>query len=325
MRILYCGEFDPCGVGARQRKFLRALGIDFRVAVRDVYWAENLEHTDAWLHHPDGCKTDELTTFAKECDLIVFAPCIAQWWSSDTGAPVHLDEDELPIGPGFSLSGIKGPRRLALFHGSNHLAEHAEEYAAHYRAKGYTVASTTLDYLLRMGGEYVPSIVDLADASPAPLRQEGEELRLIHCPSDSVACQTEEVGKALLAAGVTMHLGRRMDHAEVLAAKATFHAGYDHVRGSFSINSIENAALGLVNLVGVRESAREWLRCAWGMRLPWPELLTAEDVVREAVRLRDSVGLTADMQAMGRDWYLRHWNPAVTAERVLDVYRRACA
>src|SRR5262245_53924829 len=141
MRILYTGQFDACCVGLRQKKYLAELGVDFRIAVERIYWPEALNTTDWWIDAPIKLPRQSLEAFSEEADLVIYCPSLAQEWSCDHGERVYgPEEDRFPVD-------LKARRKLALFHGSINLAEHAEEYARVYRAAGWEIAATTLDYV----------------------------------------------------------------------------------------------------------------------------------------------------------------------------------
>ena len=314
MRILYCAQFDPCGVGLRQRKHLRELGVDFRLAVERVYRVEGLA-ADWWLENPGGCDISELADFGADADLVVYCPAINQNWSFDAGGRVrepYDPEDYFPVC-------IPNRHTVALFHGSLNLLENTDAYAKAYRQAGIPILATTLDYVLRMGAEYVPSIVDVGDGK-APLRE--GPISVVHASTDPRLTSTEEFLAVTKELDIDVTLVRNAQHEECLAAKRTCNTGFDHLRGSFSINSLENAALGLVNLVGVSEPAREWLKTEWEVTLPWPRVETMADVRRELERLKQSIGLHREMQDMAADWFQRSWNPRITAERILEAYER---
>lgn len=311
MKILYAAHFDCCGVGVRQRRYLRDLGVDFRMAVERVYWPEGLE-AEWWLEHPEGIgeQEREIQEFAAECDLVIQCPAIHQYWSSDEGERPRVPaEDTFPVP-------LKARRTAYLFHGSVNLAENLDEYRRLYQ--GETRLATTLDYVASMDAEYLPSIVETTRMEAAPLREGA--LSVVHAPSDPRVCQTEAFLSICHDLGVTVETVRGVSHEECLRRKAQHPAGFDHVRGAFSINSLENAGLGLVNLVGVSAQARRWLREHYDTELPWPAIESMDDVADELARLKESVGYTREQQQKARQWSSEDWSPERTAMRVLDVY-----
>lgn len=325
MRVLYVGEFDPCGVALRQYKWLpKASSVAVDIAVRDVFWPECRE-VDWWLRSPASTAIDRetLTAGLMGCDLLVYCPSIAYEWSTDPEAgvvPFAEDWDTTTD----ALPWVEPRRKLALFHGSGNLSAHAERYAEQYRDAGWYIAATTLDYAHRMSCAFMPSIVDVGSRR-APLREDGERLRIVHCPTDTKLCSSEAFAVGANRLGIKPLIAHGQEHQLVLDGKACCHAGYDHVRGAFSINSLENAALGLANLVAVKPAYREWLAKHFDSEPLWPAIEDMDDVMRELERMRDSESSTRKWQELGRKWFDTCWNPALTASRVASIYQDAAS
>lgn len=302
MKILMVGPFDACCVGLRQRKWLAPLGIDMRIAVSEKHWTEHAA-IDWTLPQDESYAAD----FAKTADLVVYLPGIAQPWSSQAGERVH---ERVP----FESTAPK----LFLFHGSVNAAAHMAHYAEHYGRQG-SIAATTLDYVAGMGCEYVPSIVDLQ--AKAGLRGAHEPLRVVHAPSDPRVCSTAEFRGIMPGRGQIEYIHGK-GHEETVRRKAKCHAGFDHLRGAFSINSLENAAMGLVSLVGMSDAvidAGEKL----GILPDWPAVQNMDDVKYWLERLDASPRETAQWQMRGYEWFQQNWHPASVAERIAAVYRKA--
>ena len=323
MKLLVVGEFDPCGVHLRQRKYLREAGVDYRLAVHDVYREEG--HAAEWWINGRTTGTpdyDSLREFAESADIVVFLPSISQVWSHhDTVLRTPERDIYRPFGPiEWGKLEIAG-RRVACFHGSLNAAANMEAYAALYRGAGFAIAATTLDYVHGMDACYMPSIVDLLNVEPAALREDNERLRVVHAPTNRVLCSTSAFLETVNQVGkVIVTVLSDMGHEECLAVKRRGHAGYDHVRGSFSINSLENAALGLVNLVAVKERYRGWLLENYGIALPWPRAETMDDIGEIVRALRDDAEYTRDQQSLARTWYESQWHPRTIADHVLKAY-----
>lgn len=282
------------------------------MAVERVYRAEGMT-ADWWLDSPMGCDVQSLKDFAASADLVVHCPVIGQNWSFTLGERVHPPgEDIFPVE-------LEARRRAYLFHGSMNLAYNVAEYTRLYRETGVPILCTTLDYVMRMEGDYVPSIVDVQGR--APLRD--DDLRVVHATTDERMTATQEFVSACKRLGIRADVISGVSHPECIATKKRYNAGFDHIRGSFSVNSLENAALGLVNLVGTTRNVRSWLKDKWDILLPWPGVETMTDVSRELVRHKDNKNLTRDMQDMAADWFSKAWNPQITAGRIIEAYERA--
>lgn len=310
MRVLMVAEFDPCQFGQHLRGALLSYDVDMRLAVQRLYWRGCDPHW--WL---DSTTVDHgsLYEFAHTADVIILCPCIGQPWSYTPPFVFHAhpEPDECHMG-GINWDSMPG-KRLALFHGSTLLSAHAERYAELYRDRGYAIGATTLDYVLRMRALYFPPAVFLPNER-ARYRANDEGLHVIHSPTAPSLCQTAEFEGIVKAGGFepcgasrpeldSYGLYSGVAHDALIREKARYNCGFDHVRGCFSINSVENAGMGLVNLVGIVPEAHEWLSANMRMHLPWPRIETMGDVAEWLERLREDPALTRDLQKKGNVWF----------------------
>ena len=206
-----------------------------------------------------------------------------------------------------------------MIHGSRNAAANVEEYAAHYRGRGFDLLATTLDYVCGTDAKWIPPVVDLMRWEPAPLHEDdARHIRVVHTPTDPENCQTIDlVDAAHAVGGYGIQIAVGIPHQQCLVLKRRAAVGFDHLRGSFSVNSIENAALGLCNLVGVKQDYRSLLRSP----LPWPEIETKEDLREVMIALRSDAALVRGYQVAARAWYETEWSPDVIGAQVADVYR----
>jgi len=313
MRVLIVGEFDPTGYALRYRDWLGRIGVEVKTAVRDIWRAEWAGHD--WIVGQG--QTQGLREYAASCDVVILCPVIGQVWSCREGEfHAHPEPDEDGMFP-IDWGAVK--HKVVLCHGSAILHQHAERYADLYRGKGWTVAATTLDYRQRMDALYLRPVVDLEGCAPAELRLPGAMLMVVHTPTamnEGLYFSRAFVEMAGRLQGVTPAVFSGMSHRKILRIKAGFDAAFDHLRGSFSINSLENAGLGLVNLVGLRPEYREWMRANLGTAPDWPHVENMGDVHDWIVRLRDDVKQCRRWQERGRRWFLEHWQPLDVARDV---------
>ncbi len=315
MKILSVGQFDPCCFHLRHKKYLTELGIDLRLAVERVYWDAG-NGADYILGRADD--EAQCLEFAKQADIIQFSPVIDQEWSYQTTDPVlHGDIDERPFGD-IVWSQMPG-LRVACFHGSVNALPNAELYARHFRSKAMAIAATSLNYVGAMNATYLPPIVDVAGQAS---RRKNEILKLIHSPTNRDACGTTAFLDAVKRIPVRVTVSTGKTHAETVRAKTLQHAGYDHMRGDFSINSLENAALGLANIVAVTPQNRRLLKKLHGVTLPWPEIETLSDAAEAVNMLATNRVKTIEYQTKALSWFRDEWEPRKVAARVAAAYRK---
>jgi hypothetical protein len=361
VKILAVAEFDCAGVLTGHRRALRALGVDYCLAIRDVY---NMPVQPDWIvadptgEIPAGLSLvdvqrenrrvrDELLSFAEEADVIQFHPAIGQHWSYTTLEP-RLDdgEDEKLFGIDWRKINPRA-HRVSLFHGSRNAEANAALYALYWMKKNHRVWATTLDYTFRMGAAYAPPAVDLRQTASitvgeqatlqarrlieftAPLRGDDDPLIAVQAPSDPDNCHTGIFLDACRRSGAVADLVVKRPHAEVVQRKLRAHAGFDHLRGSFSVNTIENLALGLAPLVALRQEYWEILDreighpgeahpfATPGFLFPFED---EEGFRKDLAKLARDPALTRHRQYLARAWYERSWRPEIIGAKLKKMY-----
>jgi hypothetical protein len=209
---------------------------------------------------------------------------------------------------------------VAYFHGSANLAAHADLWADRYEIRGFTLAASTLDYAVRLGAAYLPPALIVPDALPlAPYRKDGARLVVAHTPTNWAVCSTEVLLAHAKDLGIDVHLVTCAHPHTALVVKTQSHATFDHLRGSFSVNSLEGAIFGSIPLFGTSQAVRERM-AAEGLTAP-PALLhpSDHDLRRVLTLLRDDAGLTRDLQCESRRWS-KQFTPARTAQRLVAFF-----
>jgi hypothetical protein len=223
---------------------------------------------------------------------------------------------------------------------------------------GFAVAASTIDYATELDAAYLPPLVDVGteylygaiDPSgkilgtfstrqeaekafpgkgvieqPIPrrarLRGDDDPLLVAHTPTDRVACSTEEFLKAAQGLGIPVRLGEGIPHSDVLRLKAECNAGFDHLRGAFSVNTLENAALGLVPLFAfnLRYADRQDKE---GLDRPQPYLIeNARDLRSVMGMLAERPDMTRDVQRAARSWWETHFSAGPITKRLVQFYK----
>jgi len=341
IRVLSIGEFDPCEVILRHRDALRKFygsEIDSRIALQ-------FGHTDGqrradWVHSvwktenegvykveltptrgPMG-KWDDLLEFAKSADVIQFLPGIGQPWGSGPKLP-RADEDA-PMCPFMDIAtweslALKARARVAYFHGSVNTWANRDHYVRKF--EDYTLATSTLDYACELPAFYLPPVGPVC-GEPAALRGDDDPLLVAHTPTHPDNCHTSPFLHACHTLGVVANYrGGWLEHDRVLDLKRGSNAGFDHLRGSFSVNSLENCTLGLANIVGLKHSYRQRLVGEGFATMPGPHIESVADMQGALRLLRDDPGFTRSLQTQCREWATRAFEERRIATRVLEFYR----
>lgn len=337
MKILSVAEFDPAGVLGGHRSALRALGVDYRLAVMDIYPTGREEQPDYQATVHDA----EVAAFAEEADIIQFHPAIGQPWSFATDAPHYNDAANTPFNTvDWKDQRFQRARRISYFHGSKNAAKNAQTYAAYWRERGHAIWASTLDYVHWMEAVYAPPIVTLPQTvTPVPwedsgegrvhqitwgptarLRQEDDPLIVAHAPTDPGNCHTRAFMAFCQRKGIVVEFMFNRKHPEVIRRKAECNAGFDHLRGAFSVNTVENCLLGLVPLVGVKREYLVTLEREIGEARSLFLVQTQQDLEQYLVALDDSPELTRRVQLEAQQW-ARCWDPPTLGKKLLRKYQ----
>ena len=261
----------------------------------------------------------EVTEYARTCDLIVELPCIGDHSRSLEETPAHVEQvDDL-----FETYGVRAPR-LAFFHGSRLLGRDWQQWSAAYTAAGYKLAASTLDYAGSVGGcVYIPSIVDVGDRRAEPYDDPASSPIAVIASTDPMLNRSVELEAAAKRAGCRIKRITALTHAECLYIKAQAHVGIDQIRGTFAINSLENMALGLANVVDVPLEQRDLLKESIGVEWQpnYPRLTSPQDVYVYVKWLTDSPIRLAAQQMASRRWFAANWRPEQIAAHVARKIR----
>jgi hypothetical protein len=341
VKILALAAFDPASVVLSHRNILRARGHDFRLAVVRAY-TERQRDADYVLNtlrcspFAPGIKSyswevgtpnlGELREFAQSADVIQLHPGIGMGdgdWASNVNLPwrsLRYEVDALERAFGLPAFGHdrSGTRIVHFFHGSNTTQKNLDHYAQDLQDGIVVGAASTIDYAVDLDAIYLPPHIDVGDLR-APLRQDDDPLVIAHTPTDRVACSTEAFLEAARNVGAVVRLGEGISHKEALALKAECNAGFDHLRGSFSVNTLENCALGLAPIFRLDDRYRE----RFDREVPTStSLLGYGNVALSDVLdlLQSEPEYTRRLQTAARKWYETHFSVAKIADRLLKFY-----
>lgn len=323
MKILAVAEFDPALVLSGHRRVMRAAGHDYRLAIRDAYTTQPL--TDWWLGDNPGKPQlgdlDELRRFAAEADIVQFHPAIGQPWSFSTLMPHLKYHGDFTFGD-VDLFHVPG-RRITYFHGSRNAAANAALYAKHYRSLGFDIWTSTVDYVDWMDAKYAPPVINMEHLPPAELRGDDDPLFVVQAPTDPENCHTAEIHEVCRRLGIVLNIVHKKPHADVIAAKQQAHAGFDHLRGCFSVNTLENMALGIVPLVGLSPARRRLAEQLLETQLPFPALETVDDLADVLYKLDEDPLATRLCQTAVRNWFTWEWSEERITSRLVRLYEEA--
>lgn len=299
---------------------------------------------------PSGCDLSGLVEFARSADVVQFHPGIGQPWADKLevfGPAARLDPPWAAyFGLAWDRSGLRGdpskryvfplstrlPAFVAYFHGSTNAWHHRHAYAKEYGSWSAGLATSTLDYADGLSGAlgtrpaiYLPPAIELPLLA-APPRASDDPLIVAHCPTNPGISSTKEFFGLARKLGVVVRYGHQISPQEVMRIKAECNAGFDHLRGSFSVNTLENCALGLAPLCGLKWPYALRLEEEGIAEPPWwgltehNALLDLDDLEVALARLAADPSLTCSRQFRARGWVGRFFSNEAVAKRLVNFY-----
>lgn len=344
MRVLALGWFDPASVVLSHRDLMRSAGHDFRLAVVRAYTerqqqadyvcerlVRRIEDVAPGVHkaqvyweklNPD---LESLREFAKSADVIQFHPGIGHgdgdWasWEGDALDPwTEFKQVSESLRLDVNLIFKMGRVTVAFIHGSMATRRNLGSYADRW-LEPFEVATSTIDYAHELDAAYLPPLVDVGSLRARP-RGDDDPLLIAHTPTDRIACSTEEFLKAAQGLGIPVRLGEGLAHSDVLHLKAECNAGFDHLRGAFSTNTLENAAIGLVPLHAMKDEYVSRMLNKEAVEIPPFSVAGVDDLRLKLRRLSNDPAMTRKFQDLARRWWETHFSTGPITKRLVQFY-----
>lgn len=342
MRIFCLAEYDPAGVLLSHRDALRARGHDFRVALHSAYTERQLQAgyvfervagsnplgggrrgcpnigSPSFNFLPGKPDLGEMLDFALGADVLVACPGIGQPWADmadSFGPATGLDPPAaryfgLDWAPVFS----RDVPKVAYFHGSVSAWTNRARYAKWYQNHGYALAASTVDYAAELPAACLPPILKIP-GPVASLRQDDEPLVVAHCPTNPRIASTKEFLEMARELGIVVRYAHSAPYEESLAAKRGSHLTFDHLRGCYSVNSLEAAALRSAPLFALRYENTDAAE-----NFPGPYLDDLDDLRQVLAALRDEPQTTRRCQLLARAWFDTWFREDVIAGQLHHFY-----
>jgi glycosyltransferase involved in cell wall biosynthesis len=251
-----------------------------------------------------------------DAELIIFAAGLAP--GCDRHDARLQDTDEQPFGTLEWSSVIKNKRCAALLFGTQSVRHNLTWYRDHFAQKKWPLLTCDPDVHRWLGNSiFVPRIVSRTGNRFAPSSPESGQVVVLHPGGRSrheggnIFREAAQQAKSQHA-NLTFGLYDRVSWDEVQQMKRQAHIGFDRIApgtGHFGIDSLENSALGLVNIVYCDPFARALLAETLGTsECPWVQPTTVPDLTQVfSMYAQDENRLRNDMNAT-RQWFDKWWN-----------------
>jgi hypothetical protein len=279
-----------------------------------------------------------LNQFTQQADVLQFCPCIGQTWADNpepSGLSLNLEPPRMRL---FKLPWAewgKEKSKVAFFHGSTNLWKHRRCYSEHYQKLGYTLAASTIDYATEMGARYLPPSRELETvlgvarhllhSERAALRADDDPAIATHTPTNPHISSSQFFLDCCRRLGIVARFVTNQPIELVMRAKLASNIGFDHLRGSFSVNHLENCILGLAALCSLKPQYAKRLVEEQIDPPPTPlpddqQIVTEADLEKALLSLRDNPELTRFMQLKCRIWANKFFNDKAVGKRLVDFY-----
>ena len=273
---------------------------------------------------------EEAETAATDADMIVFAAGLAP--GSLRSDAKLCDTDEQDYGTIHWPDVVGKKKRAALLFGTASVRANLTWYRERFASKGWPILTCESDiHRWLPEAHYMPRLLSRDGLSIDQVQRRAQTIAIIH-PGGLEPFEggemIGEVAAALKARFPHIAFGQCQDMAwaDVLDMKRQAHIGFDRISvgtGHFGLASLENSALGMVNVVYCDPYARGLLAQTLGTdELPWETPATQSELtaVLEKYMANPEV-LDARMQ-MTRQWFDAYWDERRIVSVLADVLER---
>jgi glycosyltransferase involved in cell wall biosynthesis len=320
LNVAWIGVIDPGGISAMYKKaierytphrmriltHMESRGFDSDVVLTKTMWGGNQTMKDF----------SEVRRVADEADVLLFSAAVAPGASKFESR--FFDTDDVPFGQ-INWKEYTAKKKCAVFfYGSTSIRRNYQWYLDLYKQKSWPTITCQPDIYKNMpGSSYVPILIDLQNERYHRSITGDNQITVVHSPTDRPIKNTdifESVGRRITQRhpGVQFRLCENMGFDEAIKLKRTGNIAFDQLQigdGYYCLSSVENSALGMVNIVHLDDFARKCIANSLGTdELPWYTPSTEEEVYRIVNDLVSDPTRLEKEQKRTYDWFREWWN-----------------
>jgi glycosyltransferase involved in cell wall biosynthesis/Tfp pilus assembly protein PilF len=320
LKIAWIGVIDPGGISAMFKKaverytphemriitHMESRGFDSDIVLKKTMWGGEQTLSDL----------SEARKVAEEADVLLFSAAVAPGVSQFDSR--YFDTDDVPFGDINWKEYTQNKKCAVFFYGSTSIRRNYQWYLDLYRQKGWPIITCQPDIHRNMPGSvYTPILIDLENPRYNRDIAVGENITVIHSPTDRPLKNTdiyESIGRRISSEfpNVAFKLCENMGFAEAIALKREGSIAFDQLQigdGYYCLSSVENSALGMINIVHLDEFGRKCIANSIGTNeLPWYTPSTEQEVYEI---IRDLVANPKRLEAEQKhtyDWFREWWH-----------------
>lgn len=241
------------------------------------------------------------------------------------------DTDEQPFGTLDWAEHAKGKMKAAILWGTPSVRANLIWYRDRAASKGWPILTCEPDiHRWLPEAHYLPRVIPpINDAAVKP--RPDSPMAIVYpggLEAHEGAWIIRETAAALKESHPDVMFGRCQDMtpAQVFEMKAKAHIGIDRIAvgtGSFSIESLENSALGLINIVWADPYAITLIARTIGAgTCPWERIATPARLLEVLRHYAADPSLRRAKMQETRQWFEKYWNAQRMAQVMADVLER---
>jgi len=337
MNILWIGYWDPGGISAMYCKAInRYTEHNARLVTYEEtrgFDADVVYKPEAWGKVRPPISDEDfyqiVTELIDEADVMIFNAVM----SPNVKNSIHVvDTDEIPFGRIRWDHFTKSKPCIAFFFGATALRKNYDWYADVYNSKGWSIITCQPDIYrnlkLKTDISYVPILIDLSHPRYQRDFQKTEVVNITHSPTDRQIKNTDEFFKVLddLSKKYKFQLGlvENMGFQQAMETKRMAHIGFDQMQneGYYCLSSVENAAMGMVNLVSLDEFAVSFIEQGIGTDLEWEIVRNSYDLYNTLEKYLKDKNLLLDKQKRTYEWFRKYWHEKNHIYKLTEIIER---
>jgi len=334
LNIAWIGVIDPGGISVMFKKAVErytpheiriitqteSRGFDSDIVLKRTAWGGEEMMTDF----------SEVRKVAEEADVLLFSAAVAPGVSQFNSQ--YRDTDDVPFGPIDWRTYTKDKRCAVFFYGSTSIRRNYQFYLDLYREKGWPIITCQPDIHRNMpGSTYTPILVDLENPRYHREIKVGDQITVIHSPTDRPIKNTdiyESVGRKISAVypNVSFRMCENMGFEEAINLKRRGNIAFDQLQigdGYYCLSSVENSALGMVNIVHLDDFGRRVIANSIGTNeLPWYTPSTEQEVYHF---IRDLISNPKDLEYLQKktyNWFRKWWHEKDLIRHLTDFLEK---
>lgn len=317
LNIVWIGYIDPGGISTMYKKAIEKYtphkmrivtitetrGFDSDIVLQKQLWGGKEKYEDF----------DSLRTILDDADILLFSAAVGPQVSKYKTR--IQDTTDMPLGS-IDLKDYAHKKRAVFFYGSTSIRRNYNWYYELY--KDWPIITCQPDIHRNLPSTYVPIVVDIDNPRyDRSFFLHDEEVNIIHSPTDRPLKNTDAYESMAEKIEANFGICENMGFKESLDLKRKSHIALDQMQigdGYYCLSSVENSALGIVNLVYLDEFAKKTIAYSLGTyEMPWlfpSDERSLHDMIKKLVEDRK---YRQKKQIETYEWFRRWWHPRYVA------------